>query len=1063
MTQTKYRLGLDIGSTSIGWCALKLDNNNEPCGILGMGARIFSSGRDPKTGTSLAEDRRMARGMRRNRDRTLLRKHDLMQKLIANGLMPTDKAQRKQLESLCPYQLRSKGVKGELTLHELGRALFHLHQRRGFKSNRITDKGGDESGTIKVSIKSTREAIKKAKAHSYGDYLASLHKKRESVRARLRGSTQKDKRYDIYADRSLIEEEFETLWNTQKTYHPKTLTDTARESLHGVFFRQRPLRPVEPGKCRLDPTQARAPWALPLTQHFRIVKEVNNLYWYDSRQEKHELALDEKQRLITMLLEKKEVTFKAMKKALGIDDPEAYFNLESDKRKNLKGDLVAYAIANKNIYGSEWRGLDPTDQNNIVTILLDSTLSDGDAKQRLTDEHAIPEETAERLLTVQLPVSYCHYSEKVLAKLVPMMESQGLNEYNAIITADYTPPQEYDNKALPRLPYYGQVVPSAVIGATNDLKHQEIQRYGRINNPTVHIGLNQLRKLINALIKDKHFGKPEQIIVEFARDLKKSWEERREIERQQTENQKKNDERNKKIQKLDFTPNGANRMRMRLWEETDKKCIYTGKPIPLSKLFTKEIEDDHILPFSRTLDNSANNRLVCYGYANKQKGNQTPYEAFGNLKHSKDYDGGWDGILDRASQLRKERSKRFAPDAIERYKEEHDFIDRQLHDTAYLAKIAKGYLGKLYDNPLSHVWVSPGQMTALLRGKWGLNNPLGDNQFKDRNDHRHHAIDAFVVAATSRSMLQKVSTQAAKPGNGRLIADMPPPWEGYRDQFIQHFKKLVVSHKPDHSMAAQLHNETAYGKIKVPPGTTDSYNYVVRKNIADLTEGEVARIQDEDVRGYVQEHLAQSEGKPHKEALQALVDKQPNRERIPKRGRGQKPYVKKVRIHLPNKGGAPPPLIPIKDKQGKPYKYYDRGKNHCVDVYENEDGSIYAYTYSIFEANQLNKQGKWDTKHPHPLPREGKKPLMRVYKGDCLKVTINGDTQIIKVQKLMPSASRFVTVSHTDAGDFVKRVKDRDDAFKWIFIAFNYLKKYQARKVRVDMLGRVYHVQPPQP
>ena len=332
-----------------------------------------------------------------------------------------------------------------------------------------------------------------------------------------------------------------------------------------------------------------------------------------------------------------------------------------------------------------------------------------------------------------------------------MMESQGLNEYDAIIAADYTLPQEYDNKALLRLPYYGRVVPSAVIGATNNPEHDEIRYYGKINNPTVHIGLNQLRKLINALVKDKHFGKPEQVIVEFARELKKSWEERREIENQQTENQKKNDERNKKIRELGFKPNGANRMRMRLWEEADRKCIYTGKVIPLHKLFGKEreIEDDHILPFSKTLDNSANNRLVCYSYANQEKGNRSPYEAFGNLSHSAKYDGGWDGILERASQLNKYRSKRFAPDAMERYEDkERDFIDRQLHDTAYLAKIAKGYLGKLYDNPLQHVWVTPGQMTALLRGKWGLNNPLGDNQFKDRNDHRHHAIDAFVIAAT---------------------------------------------------------------------------------------------------------------------------------------------------------------------------------------------------------------------------------------------------------------------------------------------------------------------------
>jgi len=146
------RLGLDIGTNSIGWWIYATDGG-EITSVVDGGVRIFSDGRDPKSGASLAVDRRLARSQRRRRDRYLRRKAALMKRMAEAGLMPADPQDAKALERLDPYALRASGLDEALLLTHFGRALFHLNQRRGFKSNRKTDRGDNESGKIKDATK----------------------------------------------------------------------------------------------------------------------------------------------------------------------------------------------------------------------------------------------------------------------------------------------------------------------------------------------------------------------------------------------------------------------------------------------------------------------------------------------------------------------------------------------------------------------------------------------------------------------------------------------------------------------------------------------------------------------------------------------------------------------------------------------------------------------------------------------------------------------------------------------------------------------------------------------
>ena len=147
----RSRFAFDLGTNSLGWAVYRLDASLRPCELVDCGVRLFSDGRNPKDGQSLAAMRRVPRSARRRRDRFVQRRDLLMTLLIRHGLMPDDQGARKALEKLDPYDVRSRALDERIDLHHLGRALFHLNQRRGFQSNRIADASADDKEKGKIA------------------------------------------------------------------------------------------------------------------------------------------------------------------------------------------------------------------------------------------------------------------------------------------------------------------------------------------------------------------------------------------------------------------------------------------------------------------------------------------------------------------------------------------------------------------------------------------------------------------------------------------------------------------------------------------------------------------------------------------------------------------------------------------------------------------------------------------------------------------------------------------------------------------------------------------------
>ncbi|MCZ7643164.1 MAG: type II CRISPR RNA-guided endonuclease Cas9 [Pseudorhodoplanes sp.] len=1056
-----YRLGLDLGTNSLGWFLVWLDRPSErwrPIGLGPGGVRVFPDGRDPQSKTSNAVDRRMARGARKRRDRFadryFGRRTELLNALVRHGLMPTDEKDRKVLETLDPYELRAKALDGPRPAHHVGRALFHLNQRRGFLSNRKAEKKEDNKGAIKQASTKLKEAMQAESARTLGEFLWHRHQKRESVRARNVASGPKAA-YDFYPTRDLLHAEFDELWNAQAAHHT-CITAQAREEIEHIIFFQRDLKPQPVGKCTLDPAKVpladdpegyRCSWAHPMAQRFRILQEARNLEVRETGKSGRRLTKEEGDKVALALLQNNKVSFDKLRTLLKLPD-EARFNLESERRDHLKGDELAEKLANKNLFGKAWRGFAPERQIAIVEKLL------GEAdEKRLTEwlqsECGVGAKTAEKIADAHLPESHCRLGLRAIKQLLPVMEKEldadgrsGVNYPEAArrIYADHS--KQPTGEILDRLPYYGEWLPDAVVGDSDERSTKE-KRFGQFPNPTVHIGLGQLRRLVNALIKD--FGPPEQVVIELARDLKRSQDEKRDEDARQAKNQKKNEERKAKLAEIGIVNvSGADLLKMRLWEELGelvKPCPFSGRPISLTQLMSAEVEVEHLIPYSDSLDNSPANKTVCFTLANRLKGKQTPYEAFGSTPE-------WPAIAGRAASLPGNKRWRFAPDARERLNRDgRDFLDRQLMETRWLSRLAHQYVSAVCDP--RQVWVVTGQHTSLIRGKWGLNTLLPDHNFttaKNRADHRHHAIDALVTTVTDRSLLQKI---ARAYDNERDKIDVPLPWPTLREDLEAALKRMIVSHKPDHGVQGKLHEDTAYGLVKneEKDGKGKSLgNLVYRKALASLTENEIDRIRDRRLRDMVRSHVdaAAKNGMPLAKALLEFRDTV----RDPHIKHG----LKRVRLV---KAEKPEYLVPIKDPStGKIYKSYSAGKNVFLDIIELPDGSWTGEAATFFQANQPTHALQWPAKFP------GARLLMRLFKDDLVRINYEGESKVVRVVRLEPSANRVRLAEHKETGVLQERHDNPDDPFRWIFGQYDRLKEWKAEHVRVDELGRVWRVQP---
>lgn len=1065
------RYAFDIGTNSIGWAVWRtgLDPSGKfgpdaPRELLRAGVRLFKDGRNPKDGQSLATMRRIPRQARKRRDRFVLRREALVAALIEAGLMPANEKERKALADFDPYQLRARGLDEKLTPHELGRAIFHLHQRRGFKSNRKTDKKGDdkEKGKIAAASKELADTLAKMNLRTFGEYLWTRHRGsghdpkrprdpgRQPTRIRLEGQGA-TALYEFYPTREMLCHEFDALWQAQARHRPTLLTQEAKDRIRSILFRQRELKPPKVGLCTFEYAagEHRLPKALPSVQAREIYERLGHIRLSTGQSTERPLKPSERDELATALLHSgltkikvgktTGLSFTEMRKALKLGG-EVRINFEEMGEKGLADLLTNRLLVQDDHYGPRWRALSWAQKDAFVQKLLDAT-DDEKLIARLIAEDGLSENQARNAASIPLPDGYSRLGPTANAAILEaLIEERDADGY--VVTYDkavrrageklgknWHHSDERDGELFDALPYYGRVLQRHILPGTMDPadKKDEAKFYGRIMNPSVHIGLNQLRRLVNALIS--RFGAPDQIVVELARELKMSAREKEQEQRRNRDNREANEKRAKKLEELKQENNGENRAKLKLYEEQQRAgngvahCPFTLKPIGCRQIFSPEIEIEHILPRSRTLDDSAANKVLCFRAINRIKRGNTPWEAF----HRQD---NWADIVANAEKLPPNKRWRFREDAMEVFEARTSgkmdkktledmglstgFQARHLNETKHMSRLAKAYLGKIC-NP-DAIYVTPGALTGLLRGKWGLNSILSDDNRKDRTDHRHHAIDAITIGAMTRALLLEMNTAAGKAEQSDyddVVARVPWPFDNFRDHVRNVVERVIVSNKPEHGKQGALHEDTAYGIVADAEEKVEIGNLVRRKLLADLTPGEIDRIRDVALRKAVQATAAPfrdakgkvSDAKGFASALAAFAD-----DRQMRRIRVGKDDISAVAIH--------------DRRNGKAYKAVAPGENYCVDVVQMRDGSWKGFAATFFEVNRKDFRPQWERE------KLGGKLVMRLHKGDAVELFDDDNVRRVKIVVRL-EARRIRLIPHNEGGDYQKRHDDPDDNLRW--------------------------------
>jgi CRISPR-associated endonuclease Csn1 len=843
-------LGLDIGAKSIGWALIRGPESGKPT-IVALGVRIFEAGVDGdiESGqdSSRAAARRMARQMRRQTFRRVQRKRKLFSLLQQAGLLPPtadtlsiarDKAIKDvdtRLLALLgnsygpagstarklPYVLRAEALQRPLTPEELGRAIYHFGERRGFKANRRTDRQSEDTGVVYEGI---AEVQRRKGDKTLGQYFASL----DPTEDRIRG---------CYLGRADYEDEFDRIFDAQKAYHP-VLTPKYRRRLRRCLFWQRPLKSQKAliGRCSLLTNRRRCPMAHPIAQEFRLLQAVNHLAIVNADGQSRPLMNNERLKLLAALRTEGDITFAQVRKLLGLKKKESRFNLEEGGEKKLPGNRTYKAMSDA--IGDEWAKLSAEQQALLVGIVRGSPDA---ASLRGQIGQAFPSlmphcDILDKVSLEDKPAAHC---KRVLADLVERMKD-GIPYMTARVDFEAAHNLGTPTDPVDQLPPVRTCLPG-------------------ITNPAVIRALTELRKVVNEIVRV--YGKPDMVRIELARDLKKP----RKIRQLMTERMREREgERSVAAQTLKSAgitnPSRADVEKILLAEECGWVCPYTGKSFGMADLVGShaKVDVEHIFP-RRFLDDSFANKTLCIAAENRAvKKDRLPSEAYGGDESR------YREILERVrafrSDLRDEKLRRFMADCVE-----EGFASRQLIDTAFASREAANYVGLLYGGVVDvrsdkRVRTSTGKLSALLRGAWKLNTILGtDSSPKGREiDHRHHAVDAIVIALSADAVIKSVSDAAgryADRSSGRWRVDVPEQ-EGLLDQAVSEVRKIVVSHRVDRRLAGRLHEDSIYS----PPRADSAGNafHVIRKPLVRLTPADITgdKIVDPRVRQLVQEQYA---------------------------------------------------------------------------------------------------------------------------------------------------------------------------------------------------------------
>ena len=800
----KYSLGLDIGTSSVGWAVLDLDKER----IHDLGVRIFERPEDPQNGDSLAKPRRDARSARCRLKRRRQRLNHLKQFFIDQNILTKDRVEevldyKSDFNKLDVYGLRTKALTEELLPEELLKVLYQIAKRRGFKSNRkVVEESDKEGGRVTSALKTNEKFLADNNYTTVGEALNRDKKFASHKRNKRDDYTNSFARDDFLC-------ELEAIIKTQRNYALKNFPEPAiNELIYGIddgqvtnvsaIMYQRPFMTKEliekmVGDCTFEKNEKRAPKASYSFEVFRLASDLSHLVFIprdaSKRQAKREnlevrLSSEQISKVIDLAKNQKSLTYKKVRSTAGISEDYAPKDVRGKKKEgdefgedNTFGGLKAYSdirLALKDL-PEDWAKIDNESAINQIAYILTTQKADEGIQAEL-DSLPLSDKAKEAIVKIK-PTNFKafgHLSIKALQKITPHI-LEGMTYDKACEAAGY------------------------------DFKKQSAS-LEQITNPVVKRAITQTLKVVRAI--ERKYGKPYFIKVETARDLAKNFKDRKAIENENDENQGYNEdvksiitdgyeaspktkggkqllnhlkELNVRLNKnADF--NGQQIIKVKLYREQNGVCLYSGKSIDFETMLRDDnaYQVDHIVPFSRSNNDGMTNKTLVLTEENQNKGNQTPFEYFGTDEKR------WKEYVARVESTYKTRDIKTADKAtnainykyngyamkkkqnllLQDYKNDSWNV-RALNDTRYITRFIQNYLRQMVDfaegEEKQRVIAPNGTTTAYLRKRWGL--------AKDRaEDVLHHAKDAAVVAAIDNSIVRQANLFAKRGEIAALLA-----------------------------------------------------------------------------------------------------------------------------------------------------------------------------------------------------------------------------------------------------------------------------------------------------
>lgn len=866
-----YRLGLDIGTSSVAIAAFRLNDQKEPCELIHLDEYIFGEPVEPKTLALKNNQRRLKRLMRRQLDRKKARITKLLHLASLVGVTPAvlRSTSLKLGSTEQVWRLRADALDKPVTWAELILILLRLAKNRGYagKAPKAT------KSVVGAGIKQSQEIIAKYKARTLGEALWSryLEDCRNGFRKLSHGPKDVADGGGTYVLREDIENEFDLIITSQArflhqltqplpeaigkgaaeqiyrdgtTYFWGYKPETLAAALRLAIFYQRPLPSFEDriGKCELESSENRVSPAHPLAQRFRLLQTVSDMTW-KQRKNSIPLSLEQVRVLINCYQDRDETPYSEIYDEMteaGCPPPPGYkLSLHTIRQSHFKGDSTRAAWRHQKLI-KQWDALSKEIQGQVIEVLSDKLSSPEqwaipEVRNRIlesycahvvefldlltNDEGGLP-----RMASLGLASGRVAYGITALRKLTTLMETAGLNAHDA------------------RMQLYGDKQTEKAITATGKLPPVDQLD---MTNPVVKRALKETAKVLENCIK--RFGPPDAIVIEMMREMRQSLDQRRETSKRQAWQERRRKEAASTLRENGYQTNDSNIRRYLLWKEQLEVCPYSGKRLGFSEaLDPSATQLEHILPHSlRGVGNRVDGLVLATTQYNMLKSNETPWGAY---QQHKDV-WNWDATVNTTRGIAKKNpafkrkaqlitNEITAADAEEESLDE--FADRQFSDTAWIARIVHQWCKHLCGD----VIVIRGGLTASLRRQWGFDNILQTVReaegktggakgqelffkpafnrkgeilvFDKRSDHRHHLIDAVTIGLSTRSLyrreLQRKAAYRDRKSDdvGGRTVNIPCPIPNLREHLIERLMGYVVWKKPDRLVTGRFFDEEPF-------------------------------------------------------------------------------------------------------------------------------------------------------------------------------------------------------------------------------------------------------------